>query len=132
MAIAHKTLMVSAAPTSIFLILIAIYSPVQCLEAGTVFEHPGGELQLAANSPKKQKSANGIAPLKNEFERLCGQTEIASSLTPGQLRELVIASDQLLEQLSSVADPWAKIYIFRLKKCRDFFSFMLESQKPDP
>ena len=121
--------MVSAALTCIFLILIAICAPAQCLEAGTVIKRPDSEVQLASNSSRKQKTGNEIAPVKKEFERICGQTVIANSLSKKQLNELVIVSDQLLQQLSNIADPWAKVYIFRLKKCRDFFSFILESRE---
>ena len=127
----RKTMILSSAPTSIALVLVVFFAPIQCLEAGTIFKRPDGKVQLAENSFQKQKTGDEIAPLKKQFEKICGQTEIASSLSPEQLRELIIVSDQLLERLSSVTDPWAKVYIFRLKKCRDFFRFMLQSKEPD-
>ena len=70
--------------------------------------------------------ADGLKPWKEEFERICAQTTIATSLTPAQLQVLIRDSDDLLKRLGKVADPWAKIYIFRLRKCSDFFKFALE------
>lgn len=68
---------------------------------------------------------------KQEFERICIQVETASGLSAKQLQVLIQDSDKLLERLSDVSQPQAKIYIVRLKKCRDFFSFMLEAKLQD-
>jgi hypothetical protein len=70
--------------------------------------------------------ANDDAAWKKEFERICAQTEIATSLTTDQLRQLISDSDELLAQLTGLDDPWAKIYIFRIKKCRGLFEYTLE------
>lgn len=68
---------------------------------------------------------------KQEFERICIQVETAGNLHDEQLQELVKDADRLLERMRSVEDPHAKVYVQRLKRCRDFFSFMHEVQLKD-
>jgi len=62
---------------------------------------------------------------KEEFDRLCGQTVVATSLSSEQLRALVADSDALLARLDGVNDPGKKVYVLRLQKCRSFFAYML-------
>ena len=76
-------------------------------------------------------SADETAAWKEEFERICAQTEIATSLSAEQLHQLIKDSDALLEELHGVEDPWAKVYIFRLKNCQNFFNFALEWQEKE-
>ncbi len=63
---------------------------------------------------------------KEEFERICIQTEIATSLTHEQLRKLISDSDELLIRLQQLDQPQAKIYIFRIRNCREFFAYALQ------
>jgi len=86
---------------------------------------------LLAQVSMTKVSADGIAAWKEEFERICAQTETATSLSAEQLRQLISDSDVLLEQLYKVEDPWAKVYIFRLKNCQSFFTFTLEWQQKE-
>ena len=69
---------------------------------------------------------------KTEFEQICGQTEIATALSPEELRNLISDSDELLEQLEDIEDPGAKIYIFRLRNCKAFFEYALLLGESDP
>lgn len=73
--------------------------------------------------------ANDNTAWKKEFDRICAQTEIATALTAEQLHKLISDSDKLLAQLKTLEDPWAKIYIMRIKKCRDFFEYTIEWQE---
>ena len=72
------------------------------------------------------------AAWKEEFERICIQTEVATSLSAEQLRKLVSDSDKLLDRLDHLQDPRAKIYIFRLRNCKEFFVYALQLQELDP
>lgn len=67
-------------------------------------------------------------PWKDEFERLCGYTDVATTLDVPQLTELITDCDRLLERLEMLNDPKKKTYIFRTKKCRDLFRFILETK----
>lgn len=68
---------------------------------------------------------------KEEFERICGQTEAATSLTREELDHLLAQSDELLETLERLKLPEAKVYVFRLKRCRSFFQYALELREMD-
>ena len=85
------------------------------------------------DSPAKisqpEKTEERLKNWKAEFERICAQTITATALSPTQLQALISDSDDLIKRLGKVEDPWAKIYIFRLKKCSDFFKFALELQQ---
>lgn len=62
---------------------------------------------------------------KDEFDRICGQTEDAGSLSAERLRLLLKDSDALLNRLEAVSDPAKKVYVLRLQKCKSFFAYML-------
>ena len=63
---------------------------------------------------------------KEDFERLCSLMEEASGLPVEKLTELIEESDQLLKTIEVIDDPQKKIYLFRLKKCKNFFVYSLE------
>jgi len=63
---------------------------------------------------------------KKEFERLCAETEIATTLPNQKIRDLIRDSDILLEKLESLQGSQTKVYVFRLKKCKMFFEFALQ------
>jgi hypothetical protein len=63
---------------------------------------------------------------REEFDRICGQTVEATSLSAEQLRALVHDSDVLLKRLERVSDPTKKVYVLRLQKCRDLFAYLIE------
>lgn len=63
---------------------------------------------------------------KGEFERICSQTKVATSLEPEELQLLISDSEKLLGELKESEDPGAKIYVFRLEKCKVFFEYAYE------
>lgn len=68
---------------------------------------------------------------KVDFERICAQTEIATSLPEPRLQELIRDADNLLEHLGSLPTAEARVYSFRLKKCRAFFDYALQLRNDD-
>jgi hypothetical protein len=85
---------------------------------------------LPGKGSTRQSVTNGDnSSWKEEFERICAQTDIATSLDAAQLRELIKDSEELMAMLREVEDPWAKVYIFRLENCKKFFVFALEWQE---
>lgn len=68
-------------------------------------------------------------PWKEEFERLCGQAEGAGSLPTDELRKIVADCDKLLETLQQIDTADKKVYIFRLKKCRNFYQYTIEMKE---
>ena len=87
--------------------------------AGT--EEPAGKVTTHESAKSQQELT-----WKEEFERLCAQTEVATALTDQQVRDLIRDSDALLEKLESLQDPQIRVYVFRLTKCRKFFEFVLQ------
>ena len=66
---------------------------------------------------------------KEAFDRICGQTADASSLSPGTLSGLVKESRELEEKIRKLDIPSRKVYLFRLEKCRKFFQYILDTKK---
>ncbi len=63
---------------------------------------------------------------KEEFKRLCSYTDVAHTLPVEELQQLVKDSDVLLEKLKALEASEVKVYIFRLKKCRNMYVYTLE------
>ncbi len=68
------------------------------------------------------------ASWKTEFEDICVHTIEAPSLSTERIRELIDESDRLMKTIEKGKDPQKKVYLFRLKKCRNFFLYILESR----
>jgi len=71
------------------------------------------------------------ASWKVRFERICAQIEIAETLTREELEGLIRESDALLEELQILQVPGARVYVFRLRKCRNFFRYTLDLRDSD-
>lgn len=61
-----------------------------------------------------------------DFDSICGQAEDADSLPTAKLKELVTESDKLLEVIEAGNDPRKKVYVFRLRKCRNLFVYVID------
>ena len=111
--------------TICMVILMAIFSPLPGLcspsKDATGIEEQAGEESAPGPADSQQKLS-----WKEEFERLCAQTEIVATLPDKQIRDLIKDSDALLEKLESLKDRQVRVYVFRLKKCRMFFEYSLE------
>lgn len=70
--------------------------------------------------------ASSDRPWKEEFERICAQTEVASSLPDAEVSKLIEESAALLKRLEAMNDSAVKVYVFRLRKCREFFEYVLQ------
>jgi len=66
-----------------------------------------------------------------DFDKICGQAEAADSLPTARLKELVMESDKLLEVIEAGNDPRKKVYIFRLKKCRNLFVYIMDLRESE-
>lgn len=65
----------------------------------------------------------------DEFEELCSKVQTAESLTLEEINSLIERVDTLLPKIEASDDPKKKVYIFRLKKCRAFFEYIIELKK---
>ena len=61
---------------------------------------------------------------RDSFDRICAHTADAGKLSREELSGLIVETDELLKVIISSDDPRKKVYLIRLKKCRNFFIFM--------
>lgn len=62
---------------------------------------------------------------RGEFDRLCGYTQEAEKFTIDELKGFMSECDKLSETITASDSPNKKVFIFRLKKCRNFFEYMI-------
>lgn len=58
------------------------------------------------------------------FEKICAQTGNVGELNSEELTRLVTESEALLEVIEASHNSQKRIYLTRLKKCRNLFVFM--------
>ena len=63
---------------------------------------------------------------KEEFKRICSYTVSSDTLSDEELETLIKDSDVLIEKLEALDAPEAKVYIFRLKKCRNMYRYIID------
>ena len=63
---------------------------------------------------------------QENFDHLCGLTDQAETMSVVELRETVKQCDALLAVIDRIDHPQKKIYLFRLRKCRNLFAYMVE------
>ena len=63
---------------------------------------------------------------KDRFDEICGKVQIAESLSTEEVQKLIKESEELIKRLQELDQPVKKVYIFRLKKCRSFFQYILQ------
>jgi hypothetical protein len=90
-------------------------------------------MQVAGSSATAPSDTDKVAgqpddpsELSGKFAEICGQTGSAGKLTGEQLRAKIRAAEQMSDRLSQHPDPKAKVYLFRLEQCSNFYQFMLD------
>ena len=68
---------------------------------------------------------------RTEFEAVCGKTDTSMALSSEELTSLIARCDKLAEKIAAEAETVRKVYLRRLKMCRDLFAYVLESKKPE-
>lgn len=94
-------------------------------DRATTFVHAAGlllTLLLAA-----QAGAQEPADWRVEFEVVCSSTDDSMSLTAEQLTDLIARCDALAEKIGAEEETVRRVYLRRLKMCRDLLAFVLES-----
>ena len=67
-----------------------------------------------------------------EFEAVCGTTDASMSFTVEELTDLIARCDKLAERIGAEEESVRRVYLRRLKMCRDLLVFVLESKNPAP
>ncbi len=68
---------------------------------------------------------------REEFEAVCSKTDAAMSLSKDELKDLVGRCDRLMEKIASEEETTRRIYVRRLKSCKDLFLYVLDTRKPE-
>ncbi len=66
---------------------------------------------------------------KDEFDDVCSKTQDAMGLTPDELKALVKKCDELKPRIEKLSGAQKRVYLRRLKMCRDLYVFVLESKE---
>ncbi len=66
---------------------------------------------------------------KTEFETVCARTQDAAELGKEELKSLVERCDKLKPRIEKLEETQRKVYLKRLKMCRDLYAFVLESRE---
>ncbi len=70
---------------------------------------------------------------KAEFADICSKTDDPMALSRDEVRKLIERCDKLKPRIEKLADESTrKVYLKRLKMCRDLFAFVLEAPAPTP
>jgi hypothetical protein len=63
-----------------------------------------------------------------EFDAVCGSTDASTSLSAEELASLIARCDKLAEVIGAEEETVRRVYLRRLKMCRDLLAFVLESK----
>jgi hypothetical protein len=66
---------------------------------------------------------------KKEFEAICSRTDDAMSFSKDELKSLIARCDQLKSVIETLDESTRKVYLKRLKLCRDLFAFVLDAKE---
>ena len=66
---------------------------------------------------------------QESFDRICAITADSEKLTIDQLSDLITESEELLARIETSDIPKKKVYLIRLKKCRNFLAFMRDVKR---
>ncbi len=75
-------------------------------------------------------SAGAEQGWKEEFEAVCSRTDAAMALSTDELKGLIGRCERLKEKIEAEEESTRKIYLRRLKSCKDLYSYVLETRKP--
>ena len=66
---------------------------------------------------------------KAEYEAVCSKTDVAMTLSSEDLRALIVRCDKLKPQIEAEEESTRKVYLRRLKMCRELFQYVLDSKE---
>ncbi|MBU0481964.1 MAG: hypothetical protein KKG47_12770 [Proteobacteria bacterium] len=70
-----------------------------------------------------------VAGWREDFQKACGNTQAAEKMSMNELDEVIAECDKIEEVIKDSTDSDKKLYLFRVKKCRNFYLFMKETRK---
>jgi len=67
---------------------------------------------------------------KSEFDNICSKTTDSLPRTKADIKVLIERCDKLGPRIEKLDETTAKVYLKRLRMCRDLYGFLLESSFP--
>jgi len=64
---------------------------------------------------------------KAEFDDICRKTNEATTLPKAEVKNLIERCDKLKPRIEALEESSRKVYLKRLRMCRDLFDYVLES-----
>jgi hypothetical protein len=125
------------APSIAWLVIASLAQPLVMLPAAgsepLVTQLPQIETQAETDAVgEKQATKSWLGSpwgdLKAEFDRICGQVQVAPSLSEAEIRLLIEDSRALREALLQSENPQARVLLKRIQMCEDFFEYSLGVQ----
>ena len=68
------------------------------------------------------------AEWKAEYESVCSGTDIAMTLSEEELKGRIAKCDQLKPKIEAEEESTRKVFLRRLKMCRDLYDYVLENK----
>jgi hypothetical protein len=65
---------------------------------------------------------------KTEFDTICAKTNDPLTLSKAEVKDLIERCNKLQLRIEKLDESTAKVYMKRLRMCRDLFVFVLESE----
>lgn len=69
------------------------------------------------------------AEWKAEYESVCSDIDIAMTLSEEELKGRIAKCDQLKPKIEAEEESTRKVYLRRLKMCRELYNYVLENKK---
>ena len=66
---------------------------------------------------------------KAEFDAVCSKTDVAMTLSVGELKDLIERCVQLEKRIEAQDESTRKVYLRRLQMCRDLYKYLLETKE---
>jgi hypothetical protein len=66
---------------------------------------------------------------KAEFDAVCSKTDVAMTLSSEELKGLIAGCDRLKPKIEEQEESTRKVYLRRLRMCRDLYKYLLENKK---
>lgn len=88
-------------------------------------------LQIFFPLPGMDGIARAVDEWQEEFNTVCGKTQNALAFSVDELNDLIGRCDALRPRIESLGASQAsqrKVFLQRLKRCRDFYGFALEAK----
>jgi len=64
-----------------------------------------------------------------EFDAVCSKTDVAMTLSVGELKDLVERCVKLKGRIEEQDESTRKVYLRRLQMCRDLYQYVLENKE---